>query len=666
MTPPQSDAYADLAAYTALPRLTSLALSPDGSRLVAVRQQPDAKGASYVSALWEIPLDGGAPVRLTRSDEGESSPAFLPDGTLLFTSSRPDPAEDDAADGAALWALGPSGEPWVVTRHPGGLGGPVVASSAGTVLASGSRLAYTTPHGDDAARRKVRKDRGITAILHTGMPIRLWDHELGDRSPRVLRLDPVAGEHVDLAPEASTELEAAAYSITSDGATAVTSWRRRAPRGRRLDCYALVDLASGQHTVRTAPDGHEYAGARIAPDGSRVAVTLERQATFEAPPRVTLQLHTLDGAATDVALGDLMPTEWVWSPDSSTLFVSGDLHGRGGLVVVDAESAEVRELSSDAVHSSLCPSPDGSLYALRTTMTEAPFPVRIDTASGEATPLSTPAPTPPLPGQVEEFWVDVDGTPVHSWLFLPAGAGHEPVPVMQWIHGGPFASYNAWSWRWNPWVAVAHGWAVVLPDPAMSTGYGDGCLERAWPYRADVVWREVEGVLDHVLARPDTDAARVALLGASFGGYMTNWIAGHTDRFAAIVTHAGLWALDQQHATTDAADFKTGIFGRLADHPDWYAQYSPHNSGENITSPMLVVHGNRDYRVPISEALRLWWDLVERWAGDPTTLPHRFLQLTGENHWVLSPANAEIWYDVVLGFCAQHVLGRHWTPTDLL
>ncbi len=96
---------------------------------------------------------------------------------------------------------------------------------------------------------------------------------------------------------------------------------------------------------------------------------------------------------------------------------------------------------------------------------------------------------------------------------------------------------------------------------------------------------------------------------------MTNWIAGHTDRFGAIVTHAGLWALDQQHATTDAAHYKTGIFGTLAEHPEWYAENSPHNSVDAIRTPMLVVHGNRDYRVPVSEALRLWWDLVSRWDG---------------------------------------------------
>jgi dipeptidyl aminopeptidase/acylaminoacyl peptidase len=260
---------------------------------------------------------------------------------------------------------------------------------------------------------------------------------------------------------------------------------------------------------------------------------------------------------------------------------------------------------------------------------------------------------------------EVDGAQVRAWLCLPEEADG-PAPLMVWVHGGPFASYNDWSWRWSPWVATARGWAVLLPDPALSTGYGPDWIARAWPHRAGLVWRDVEAVADVVVARPDVDGSRAALLGASFGGYMTNWIAGHTDRFGAIVTHAGLWALDQQHDTTDAAHWKNRVFGEPAEHPDWYAENSPQHFVDAITTPMLIIHGNRDYRVPVSEALRLWWDLVSRWDGEPGELPHRFLQFTGQNHWILTPADLEVWYDAVLGFCAEHVLGRCWTPSALL
>ncbi len=163
--------FASTAAFTALPRLTSLALSPDGARLVVGVQRPDADGAKYVSALWQLdPAGQSPPVRLTRSVKGETAPAFLPDGSLMFISARPD---GDGEDEAQLWVLRPGTEASVVASYPGGVGGPVAARSARVVLVAASRLVATV--GDGAAQRKQRKqhkDRKITAILHTGSPIR--------------------------------------------------------------------------------------------------------------------------------------------------------------------------------------------------------------------------------------------------------------------------------------------------------------------------------------------------------------------------------------------------------------------------------------------------------------------------------------------------------------
>lgn len=667
-----SDPFADPARYTALPRLTGLALNPDGSRLVATVQQPDGKGARYASGLWDIPVQGGEPARLTRSEQGEGSPAFLPGGELLFTSSRPDSSTDGTAadDDAALWLLPASGEARVIARSPGGVSTPVVAADAGTVIVGGSRLAWTAPDGDDGARRKTRTDRKVSAILHTGMPIRHWDRELGDQSPRLCALGE-GGRLRDLTPEAGQALHETSCSITADGATLVTNWRARRRGGRFDRVLVRIDVASGAHTVLADEDGVDFVAPVISPDGSAIAVGRHFGGEYERLLTEQVQLRWADGSREPVLpdLGDLFANEWVFSRDSRTLYVAGDLHGRGAVVAVDtASGAATHLLAVDASYSSLCPSPDGRhLYALRSAVDCAPAPVRLDTRleTQDPHPLPTPAPTPALPGTLTEVETTApDGQRLHGWLCRPPGVSRPP--VMLWIHGGPFGSWNSWSWRWNPWVAVARGYAVLLPDPALSTGYGEEFIARAWPHRAGLVWRDLETVLDDVLDRFDLDRDRVACLGASFGGYMTNWIAGHTDRFGAIVTHAGLWALDQQHTTTDGAQWKTGIFGTPAEHPDWYAENSPHHFVDKIDTPMLIVHGNRDYRVPISEALRLWWDLVSRYDGAPEAMPHRFLQLTGENHWVLSPANAQIWYDTVLGFCDQHVLGHPWRPSTLL
>jgi dipeptidyl aminopeptidase/acylaminoacyl peptidase len=165
-------------------------------------------------------------------------------------------------------------------------------------------------------------------------------------------------------------------------------------------------------------------------------------------------------------------------------------------------------------------------------------------------------------------------------------------------------------------------------------------------------------------AHPRVDGSRAAAMGGSFGGYMANWIAGHTDRFDAIVTHAGLWALDQFGSTTDAA-----YYWRREMTPQMTQANSPHLFVGQISTPMLVIHGDKDYRVPVGEALRLWYELLAQSAlparADGAS-PHRFLYFPSEHHWVESPQHAKLWYEVVLGFLARHVLDQIEHMSELL
>jgi dipeptidyl aminopeptidase/acylaminoacyl peptidase len=664
--------FADLAQFVALPRVTSLALSPDGNRLVAAIHVPDERGAKYISALWELDPDGQqAPARLTHSEKGESAPAFLPDGSLLFTSGRPDPDAPDE-ESAALWRLPAHGEARVIARAPAGLSGTVVAADAGTAIVTSSLLVGSADLEDDTDKRKNRKDRKVSAILHTGMPIRYWDSALGDESPRLFHLDPSADEPalVDLVPEAQFQLHEASTDITADGETVVSSWVERERAGQTRSGIIAIDVASGKARTLLDEPGIEYGYPEITADGTRLAVFRETPGTFDVADLDELLIHDMrDGGESRVIdTGDVTPTEYVWSPDGQTLFVAGDLHGRGAVLAVDGVTGAVRRrLVSDAVYSNLIPTPDGTqLYALRSLIDTPATPVRFAADRDDQEPEVLHACDGPgeLPGTLTEVETDVDGVTVRGWLCLPP-AGDGPAPLMVWIHGGPRSSWNSWSWRWNPWIAVQRGYAVLLPDPAMSTGYGQECIARGWPRSADVVWREVEALTDVTLARGGLDRDRMACMGGSFGGYMTNWIAGHTDRFRAIFTHAGLWAADQQHATTDAASYKGRLWGTPEDHPDWYAENSPHHFVANITTPMLVSHGDQDYRVPYSESLRLWWDLVSHFDGPPEEMPHRFLQFTGENHWILNASNSRVWYQTVLGFCDQHVRGREPLPAVL-
>ncbi|ANY08987.1 S9 family peptidase [Pseudonocardia sp. HH130630-07] len=663
----------DLDAYVALPRLAGLALSPDGTRLVTGVAELEADGARYRTALWEIDPSGTAPARrLTRGAAGESGPVFTPDGDLLFRSARPDPdSTSDTDPPAGLWCLpADGGEAHPAGGRPGGIDDAVVARDSGTLVVSSPTLPGAVTGEDDETRRSARSDARVTAILHTGYPVRYWDRDLGPAQNRLLVRD--GDDWTDLTPEPGRALDQARFDVTPDGTQVVTGWSFAAGYGRTRPGVVVVDVATGQRRELLRDDEHEYSGPRIAPSGGAVVVVRERVSTPSAAPRVDLVLVPLAGGAVRPVAPhwDRMPSAVRWTADSAALVVTADEDGRGPLFRIDLGGTpgadRVTRLTDDhGCYTDPVPSPDGHwVYALRSAYDAAPAPVRVDAARPGTLPVHLRGPIPPveLPGTLTETeTTTADGTRVRAWLVLPHGAGPDaPAPLLLWIHGGPISSWNAWTWRWNPWLMAARGYAVLLPDPALSTGYGYEFVQRGWGRWGGPPYTDLMAVTDAVVARPDVDGTRTAAMGGSFGGYMANWVAGHTDRFAAIVTHASLWALDQFGPTTDHAGYWLTEMT-----PEMALANSPHRHADAVTTPMLVIHGDRDHRVPIGEGLRLWWDLVSR-RPDPEANPHRFLYFPDENHWVLAPNHAKLWYETVFAFLAVHLHGAEWETPDLL
>ncbi|GAB7044139.1 MULTISPECIES: S9 family peptidase [Catenuloplanes] len=652
--------FENLGTYVASPRIGGLRLSPDGRRIVVGVATPDPKKNRYVTALWEVDPAGDRPARrLTRSRAGESAAGFTPDGDLLFVSSRPEPdATEGGEETAALWwQPAGGGDARVVARPPGGVRGVAVADDGGLVFGS-ALLPSSTGVEDDEERRKRRTDAGVTAILHDEFPVRFWDHDLGPARTRLLaRADVEQGDLRDLTGHVGYALDDdASWDLSRDGRTLVSSWTVAVPHGGHRSTVVAIDVASGERRTLASAEHLEFDAPRLSPDGTRVAVGVHRRTTADDPGDAWLAVVPVSGGAVRdlTEHWDRRPHSARWTPDGSALVVAADDLGRGPLWRVDAEDGRVTRLTpDDATYTDVEVSPDGRwIYALRATMDTPPAPVRVPADGGAPQPLRSPVEAPEVPGRLTEVTATAaDGTPLRAWLALPADAGEEhPVPLALFIHGGPQASWNAWSWRWNPWVLTAHGYAVLLPDPALSTGYGRDFIARGWGRWGDTPYTDLMAFTDAAEARADIDATRTAALGGSFGGYMANWIAGHTDRFAAIVTHASLWALDQFARTTDTSDYWTREMTEAM-----AAEHSPHHSADRITTPMLVIHGDKDYRVPIGEGLRLWWDLQSR-----SQAGHRFLYFPDENHWILKPEHSAIWYETVLAFLAEHIRGEEW------
>ncbi len=646
--------FADLDEFLALPRVSGLAVSADGSRAVTTVSELNEKRTEYVTAVWELDVTGErAARRLTRGAKGESSPVFAAGGDLLFVATRDVPGSDGGDEPtASLWRLpARGGEAVAVLELPGGVNAVHTARDADVTLVTASLMPSARSVEDDKRLRALRKDNKITALLHTGYPVRHWAHDIGPAQPHLVDVTGVR----DLTPDPGRGLREAGIDVSADGRFVVTSWAVAGPGASLRDVLVRVDVATGERTTIADDPPADLGAPAISPDGSAVAFVREAHSTPDQAPRITLCHMTFGEPFREVATDwDRWPTSVAWAADGSRLIVTADEAGRGPVFLVDpADSSVTRLTHDDFSYTNVCPAPGGVVFALRSSYASQPHPVRID-PDGAVTPLPC-VDMPPLPGELTEVAaVADDGSHVRSWLVLPDG--DEPAPLVLWIHGGPLGSWNTWHWRWNPWLLAARGYAVLMPDPALSTGYGQEFIQRGWGAWGFAPYTDLMAATDEALEHPRVDATRTAAMGGSFGGYMANWIAGHTDRFDAIVTHASLWALDQFGPTTDG-----GYWWAREMTTQMAERNSPHLSVAEISTPTLVIHGDKDYRVPIGEGLRLWFELLTGSAlpaADDGTSPHQFLYFPTEGHWVLAPQHAKIWYQVVLAFLGRHLLGE--------
>jgi dipeptidyl aminopeptidase/acylaminoacyl peptidase len=665
-----------------LPRLSGLHLSPDGSRLVVAVGGVAPDGKKMATSIWQVdPAGRAAARRLTRSVAGEApGVAFLPDGTMLFESARPDPDAKPDPDRTinALWALPPDGgEARMLLGPEGGMCGLVASRGTPSVVFGAYVQRGASDLDGDAERGKARKEAGVEAILFEDFPIRHWDHYLGPRVRRLFAARVPGGEARIEAPRnledhvSGFTFEESGADISPDGTFIVAT--RCVPHGmpETLDDLVRYDLASGEARQLTHGDA-AYHSPAISPDGRSVAALRLNYAAPDVPQVVELVLIDLaSGEQRRLAAdADRWPDALAWGPDAATLFFTADDGGLHSAYRVDLPAGQVTRLTATGSITDLCPSPDGAtIYALQSTVATPPRIVRFDARTPDQAPVE-------LANGIDELGVAVrtrvervaatadDGTPISGWLVLPAGASAAaPVPLVVFVHGGPLNSWHGWHWRWNANVLAERGYAVVMPDPALSTGYGQRMVDRGWGQWGGTPYTDLMAMTDAMLTRPDIDGSRTALMGGSYGGYMANWVAGQTDRFRCIVTHASLWELVGFHGTTDHGPAWEHEMGDVYADPSIYLRNSPREQLARMAdwkTPLLVIHGEKDVRVPVSEALTLWTDMQR------LGIPGRFLYFPDENHWVLKPQNARLWYATVLSFLDEHLRDEPFRADPLL
>ncbi|WP_328744335.1 prolyl oligopeptidase family serine peptidase [Streptomyces sp. NBC_00285] len=643
------------------PRLTGLTLAPDGTRLVASVQRLGHEGSRYVSELWEVDPAGERESRpVAGSVQGDRAPEFA--GTLLLLSDR----ESHDSPGASVWALSENGEAERIAHHPGGVTAFTAAARSATLAYSAALLPGTVDartHGD---LLQQRRRSAVSAVLHETTPTRADGVDLGPGEPHTFLLHPDAPP-VDAGGQG---LAGGGDMALSPDATVVAY--TRAPTGSAPDTNTVViaDAATGGERHALSRPGHQYYRPVFTADGTRLICQRQREETYDSEWRVTLvAFDPVTGEETD-----LLPDfdNWPWPgraipspiPGDATVWFTGDERGHCPIFRLDPDGTVTR-LTASGAYTSLCVTPDAAtLYALRSTLDSPPQAVRLDAATADQHPVSLRplGDLGTLPGTLTEVHTTGDdGFALRGWLVLPEGARAEhPAPLLVAVHGGPQGSWSGWPWQWNPWPFAARGYAVLLPDPALSSGYGQRMQERGRGRYGGRPYSDVIALTDAALDRADLDATRTALAGFSFGGYLANRTATLTDRFRALVSHAGMWNLEAFQGDTDMHSYFRKIYGDPRTMRERYDADSPHLGVANLTTPTLIVHGGKDYRVPVGQSLALHHDLQRQ------GVPAKFLYFPEESHGVEAPHHLGLLYETALNFLDHHVLGAQWRRPPLL
>jgi dipeptidyl aminopeptidase/acylaminoacyl peptidase len=399
------------------------------------------------------------------------------------------------------------------------------------------------------------------------------------------------------------------------------------------------------------------ASPAYSPDGRMMAFRSQARAGIESDRWRLMVLDRASGRTSSLTDGiDRWVGSFTWAPDSTRLFFTAEDRGRAGVQVIPATGGGVRPVISGA--SSLDDvqfTADGRTMIYTEVSGSKPAEIyRATSGAATGTGLTHLNDTVLNASQLaplEELISDApDRVRIQSFLVKPPGFTEtRKYPVMFLIHGGPQGSWGeSWTYRWNAQVFASAGYLVVLPNPRGSTGYGQKFIDDISGDWGGKVYDDLMAVVDKVGTLPYADSGRMVAAGGSYGGYMVNWLLGHSNRFKAFVSHAGVFDLRSMAAETEELWFVKAEFqGMPWDNTSSYDRWSPSAFVKDFKTPTLVIHGELDYRVPVGQGMQLFTALQSQ------KVPSRLLLFPDEGHWILKPQNTLLWYSQFLGWMDQ-------------
>jgi dipeptidyl aminopeptidase/acylaminoacyl peptidase len=653
----------------AMQRVGEPAASPDGRWVALSVRDTDLAANKGRFDLWLAAADGSSVRRLTAAPENDTSPAWSPDGAwIYFTSTR--------GGASQVWRIAPTGgEAEQVTRLPLDVNGF-------RLFPDGKRLAVAIDVWPDAKSladsvakdEAVAKDK-VTVQAYDQLLFRHWDGWEDGRYSHVFVWTPPelggkADEALDVTPGLTTDAPTHPFggmeeiTISPDG-----RWLGYLARvgGREIawttntDIFLVQTDGRGKPLNITAGNKAYDLSPTFSPDGRSIAYTAMARPGYEAD-RQRLAIYDVAGKKTRIVTEawDRSVGGITWSADGKTIYTDADNVGNHSLFAIDVASGKVTTLVEKGTSAEPRVA-GGRLVFLRDTLKQPVelFSIRPDGSDLRQVTRFNDARVAAIAwGDYEQFsFTGAKGDTVYGYVVKPAGFDtrkSKKVPVAFLVHGGPQGSFgDHFHYRWNPQAYAGRGYAAIMIDFHGSTGYGQAFTDAIRGDWGGAPYEDLMKGLDAALARyPWLDGDRVGALGASYGGYMINWIHGNTKRFKALVCHDG--NLDERMAYFDTEElwFPEWEHGGVPwDPAATYGKHNPIDLVKNWSTPTLVIHGGRDFRVVDTQGMSTFTALQRM------GVPSRFLHFPDENHWVLKPLNSKRWHEEVLGWLDRYVNG---------
>lgn len=640
-------------------RVSDPQLSPDGRRVAFAIGDVNFDANRIVTQIYVVPTDGGDPKQLTKGDSSSTSPRWSPNGKKIayVTSGQIWLMDDDGDNREQL------------TKIATGAAGPVWSPD-------GKWIAFTSdvfPECKDQACNRSKEEEleksKVKAHLTDRLLYRHWNEWRDVKRSHVFLIPSGGGEARDLTPG---DFDSPPYAVAGDVDYAFSpdskelAYLRNPDKVEAIstnsDIYIVAIAGGSAQNITGANKGYED-GPAYTKDGKSILYRSQATAGFEADRWRLMSYDRATGVSTELVKGfDLNVEEIVLSPDGNSVYLAAGDRASHPIYKVATSGGTAQKILKDVFATNLQITPDGKTFLFaHSSLSLPPEIYKANEDGGGVAPVTKVnaeiMDRADLKDAEEMEWPGAIGRKVHGFVVKPANFDPgKKYPLVVLIHGGPQSVWNnSWSYRWNPQVYASAGYVVFMPNPRGSLSYGQQFVNEISADWGGKVFIDLKnGIADLLRRHSFIDRARIGGAGASYGGYMVDWILGHNNdprfRFKALVSHAGVYNLTSMYGATEELWFPEWEFkGTPWSNPAMYQRWSPHMYVRNFNTPTLVTAGELDYRVPYTESLQLFTALQRMGVES------KLLVFPDEGHWILKPQNSQLWHKTVIGWLDKHL-----------